>query len=135
MQIHVDRYKYLVYRHLEADPYLKTIVTRDETSTRFHACERFDRCKQVEVDGRASHTRAGYHVVYVNPVTMSTTAWQEYLEDTRKRLRGGEEINNLVRHGPKIDMIFSLKSIHSFIASTAISTLPSARAAFFRVSI
>jgi hypothetical protein len=35
-------------------------------------------------------------VVYVNPVTMSIGAWDEYLESTRLRIRNGEEVNNLV---------------------------------------
>ena len=96
VQIHVDRYKFMVYRHLETETYMKAIITRDETSTRFHACERFDRCKQVEVDGHDSRTSAGVHVVYVNPVTMGASAWEEYQKQTKTRMQKGEEINNLV---------------------------------------
>ena len=86
----------MVYRHLEFDTYMKSIITRDETSTRFHACERFDRCKQVEVDVRASHTRSGAHVVYVNPVTMGVDAWEEYQAEVKLRVQNGEEVHNLV---------------------------------------
>ena len=47
-QIHVDRYKHAVYTHI-SDPFLRVLVTRDSTSTRFHACERFERCSFVDV--------------------------------------------------------------------------------------
>ncbi|EIW74524.1 hypothetical protein CONPUDRAFT_169911 [Coniophora puteana RWD-64-598 SS2] len=49
-QIHVDRYKYELYAHLSADPFLARILTRDEKSTCFHACERFARCSEVDCD-------------------------------------------------------------------------------------
>jgi hypothetical protein len=48
LQIHVDRYKHAVYTHI-SDPFLRALVTRDATSTRFHACERFERCSFVNV--------------------------------------------------------------------------------------
>ena len=96
----MDRYKYSVFQHIE-DPFLKLITTRDPSSTRFHACERFHRCKFVDVENDASYSNAtsalGKHVVYVNPVTMSTEAWGQYLENTKSRIRGGEEVNNLVK--------------------------------------
>ena len=38
----------------------------------------------------------GKRVIYVNPVTMSTEAWGQYLENTKSRIRSGEEVNNLV---------------------------------------
>ncbi|KAI0086911.1 hypothetical protein BDY19DRAFT_859766, partial [Irpex rosettiformis] len=103
-KIHVDRYKYAVYSHLAHEPFLSSIITRDEGSTRFHACERFNRCSEVEVDGRASHTRSGAHVVYVNPVSLSGVAWTSYLKETKQKLTSGEEVNNLLvplfRHSP-----------------------------------
>ncbi|KAI0772235.1 hypothetical protein BC629DRAFT_1715711 [Irpex lacteus] len=103
-KIHVDRYKNSIYSHLTGDPYLKSIITRDERSTRFHACERFDRCSEVRVEGRASHTPSGAHVVYVNPVTMNVPAWSMYLSETKQRINNGEEVHNLLvplcRHSP-----------------------------------
>ncbi|KAI0685351.1 hypothetical protein BC835DRAFT_1421327 [Cytidiella melzeri] len=103
-KIHVDRYKHAVLSRLSHEPFLKSIITRDERATRFHACERFSRCSEVQVDGRASHTNTGAHVVYVNPVTMSTSAWVLYLRDTRQRLASGQQANNLLvplsRHSP-----------------------------------
>ena len=97
VQIHVDRYKHGIYSRLKGAPFLRTIVTRDEKSTRFHACERFNRCDHVNVKGRNSHTDYGAHVVYINPVTMGALSWQSYVSETSKLLRGGQEVNNLVR--------------------------------------
>ncbi|KAL0946208.1 hypothetical protein HGRIS_012467 [Hohenbuehelia grisea] len=110
-QIHVDRYKYSVYTRL-SDPLLREIVTREETTTRFHACERFERCEQVDVEeipfgGRRYHnciSKTGNRVVYVNPVTMSSENWALYLADTKAKLVAGQEINHLLvplsRHSP-----------------------------------
>ncbi len=95
-QIHLDRYKHGVYSHITGDPFLRSIITRDETMTRFHACERFERCEQVRVNGRESHTPSGDHVVYVNPVNMSVANWQRYIAETAEQLRIGKLINHLV---------------------------------------
>ena len=95
-QIHVDRYKYSVYAHLSGDPFLQKIITREESSTRFHACERFERCEHVRVIGRESRTPSGHHVVYVNPVNMDIQSWQRYLQETREQLQRGKEVNVLV---------------------------------------
>ncbi|CAL1712191.1 unnamed protein product [Somion occarium] len=103
-KIHVDRYKHNVYSHLSGEPFLREILTRDPASTRFHACERFDRCDRVKVEGGVSHTADGKHVVYVNPVTMSTSAWNAYLKETMAQLQRGEPVNVLLvalsRHSP-----------------------------------
>ncbi|TDL17208.1 hypothetical protein BD410DRAFT_843764 [Rickenella mellea] len=94
-KIHVDRYKYEIYTHL-SDPFLKALVTRDSHATRFHACERFDRCKQVWYDDPA--------VVYVNPVNMSRAKWEMYLTETNAKLERGEILSHLLvplaRHSP-----------------------------------
>lgn len=122
-QIHVDRYKYGVYSHLKREPFLKSIVTREETETRFHACERFDRCSQVKVDGRASHTAAGNHVVYVNPVTMGQAEWQSYVRNTEDRLKSGETVNHLVRK-TKVNVVMFLPSLPQLVALSRHSPLP-----------
>ena len=96
IQIHVDRYKYGVYAHITGDPFLQSIITRDETLTRFHACERFERCDHVRVHGRESHTPGGQHVVYVNPVNMDIETWARYMESTREQLCTGKVPNILV---------------------------------------
>lgn len=93
----MDRYKASVYKRL-SDQFLQHIITEEASSTRFHACERFDRCEHVKVDGRASHTASGTHVVYINPVTMGAEKWAEYVADTKARLERGEEMHNLVSH-------------------------------------
>ncbi|EIW59274.1 uncharacterized protein TRAVEDRAFT_36726 [Trametes versicolor FP-101664 SS1] len=103
-QIHVDRYKHGLYSHTTGDPFLTSIITKDGSSTRFHACERFDRCEHVRVNGRESHTPSGHHVVYVNPVNMSTAGWDQYHKQTRSQLARGERVNVLLvpiaRHSP-----------------------------------
>ena len=96
-QIHVDRYKHTVYCSLKYEAYMRTIITRDASSTRFHACERYNRCERVKVNGQASHTPTGNHVVYVNPVGMNKAKWEAYLEETKAQLGRGEPVNNLVR--------------------------------------
>ncbi|TFY61855.1 hypothetical protein EVJ58_g4248 [Rhodofomes roseus] len=115
-QIHVDRYKHGVYSNLAGDPFLKRIITMDAASTRFHACERFNRCEHVNVDGNGgraptaaanagpSLSTTGKHVVYVNPVTMGTAGWELYLKTTKEKIKSGEVINHLLvplsRHSP-----------------------------------
>lgn len=109
----MDRFKFSNYRSI-SDPLLRSLCTSDSSSTRFHACERFDRCHAVNVgdydhlreDGqhasvskpRRTKNQTGERVVYVNPVSsMSNARWDVYLEDTRRRLEEErEEVNNLV---------------------------------------
>ena len=84
-----------------SDPYLRSIVTMDAAATRFHACERFHRCEHVASDSpRSSDTpslsRAGKHIVYVNPVAIGVDGWDKYLRDAKERLRTGETVNTLV---------------------------------------
>lgn len=59
------------------------------SSTRFHACERFDRCEVVE--------RLGNSVVYVNFVPMGSEDWARYLDTTSDKLKYDEEVTSLVR--------------------------------------
>ncbi|KAL6308244.1 hypothetical protein BKA93DRAFT_868915 [Sparassis latifolia] len=116
-KIHVDRYKFSIYRHTTGDPFLRSILTQDGASTRFHACERFSRCECVAVDGQGLHAptaaaasscttsnKTGQHVVYVNPVTLGAASWELYLQDTRAKLLRGEVVNHLLvplsRHSP-----------------------------------
>jgi len=80
---------------------MRLIVTRDPASTRFHACERFDRCDHVLVDnehGRFENaiSRRGKRVIYVNPVTMGKMNWKLYFEETKQRLTMHTTVNNLV---------------------------------------
>jgi len=83
----VDQYKHSVYSHLLHEG-LSRIITQDMSSTRFHACERFDRCEEVE--------RLGKPVVYVNPAPMGSEDWGQYLDTTREKLKYGEEVTSLV---------------------------------------
>ncbi|KAF7359244.1 DNA cross-link repair 1A protein [Mycena sanguinolenta] len=106
-QIHLDRYKHNVYTNI-SDPVLRSLGTRDEASSRFHACERFDRCDYVAaVDSHRASTgfsRKGTHVVYVNPVTMDAARWGTYLQETKLAIGRGERITCLLvplsRHSP-----------------------------------
>ncbi|KZT09201.1 uncharacterized protein LAESUDRAFT_542480 [Laetiporus sulphureus 93-53] len=111
--IHVDRYKHAVLSRIRGDPLLRSIITSDPSGTRFHACERFDRCEYVSVDGNgvlsprgvaATLSKTGKHVVYINPVTMGATSWDLYLKETKAKLAQGQIINHLLvplsRHSP-----------------------------------
>ena len=84
----MDRYKHNIYSHLSHEG-LSRIITRDMSSTRFHACERFDRCEAIE--------RVGKSVVYVNPVSMGSEDWGGYLDAMKDKLKYGEEVTSLVR--------------------------------------
>jgi len=86
-QIHVDRYKYDIYTHL-SDASLAFSLTREASTTRFHACERFDRCDVVP--------KTDKEVVYVNPIRMSNERWMLYFDDTKAKLRAGQQLKHLV---------------------------------------
>ncbi|KAJ7474010.1 beta-lactamase-like protein, partial [Mycena latifolia] len=110
--IHFDRYKQAIYSNI-SDPVLRSIGTRDDGATRFHACERFDRCPYVAVTGRASTSHKGGHVVYVNPVTMDVGRWRTYQQEKTLALARGETVSNLLvplsRHSP-------LPELQAFVA-------------------
>ncbi|KAG2364272.1 hypothetical protein BDR07DRAFT_812262 [Suillus spraguei] len=113
-QIHVDRYKHAVYTHI-SDPFLRTLVTRDPTCTRFHACERHERCSLVDVpsfdfeNDLAPRSIEGKKVVYVNPVTMGCAQWEGYRMDVRRRLAMGKDVDRLFvplgRHSPLPELL------------------------------
>ncbi|KAG9317813.1 hypothetical protein JVU11DRAFT_2037 [Chiua virens] len=110
-KIHLDRYKHSIYSH-GLDPFLRDLGTCDAASTRFHACERFDRCSFVDVppydyeaEGAvAPPSKEGKKVVYVNAVNMSSARWEEYQANVRWRVLMGENVNSLLvplsRHSP-----------------------------------
>ncbi|KAG6374360.1 hypothetical protein JVT61DRAFT_4394 [Boletus reticuloceps] len=110
-KIHLDRYKYSIYSH-GSDPFLRALGTRDAASTRFHACERFDRCSFVDVPpynygakgAVAPLSKEGKEVVYVNPVTMSCARWEDYQANIKHRVLRGEYVGSLLvplsRHSP-----------------------------------
>jgi DNA cross-link repair 1C protein len=81
----VDRYKYEVYSRLENRTVFECL-TLDASSTRLHACERFDRCKYAPKEG----TIDGQTVVYVNPVTFSVEKWAAYEKKMTRNLRSGK---------------------------------------------
>jgi hypothetical protein len=51
------------------------------------------------VDGRDTHTAEGERVVYVNPVTMGSATWGNYLKETKANLHRGKTVNSLVSVG------------------------------------
>ncbi|KAI0770085.1 hypothetical protein C8Q74DRAFT_1201832 [Fomes fomentarius] len=128
-KIHVDRYKNGVYKHITGDPFLHSIITTDEYTTRFHACERFERCDHVRVHGRESHTSGRQHVVYVNPVNMDVESWARYLANTRELLRTGKVpsilLVPLARHSPlpELRKFVSLFKPHRVVPNTLDPTL------------
>ncbi|KAL1741444.1 hypothetical protein HDZ31DRAFT_45420 [Schizophyllum fasciatum] len=106
--IHLDRYKYGILKSI-SDPFLRRLATADPTATRFHACERFDRCEHVAVDDEVGRprkviSRTGKRVVYVNPVSMEEEKWDEYLTEHKALLERGETPSVLFvplsRHSP-----------------------------------
>ncbi|KAI5896861.1 uncharacterized protein SCHCODRAFT_01189162 [Schizophyllum commune H4-8] len=106
--IHLDRYKYSIFKCL-SDSFLRRIVTSDPAATRFHACERFDRCDHVAVDDEVGKprkviSRLGKRVVYVNPVSMDEEKWDDYLTEHKALLEKGEAPSVLLvplsRHSP-----------------------------------
>ncbi|KAH0832196.1 hypothetical protein J3R83DRAFT_13114 [Lanmaoa asiatica] len=92
--------------------FLRALGTRDAASTRFHACERFDRCSFVDVPAydygakgaSAPPRKEGKKVVYVNAVNMSCARWEEYQLGVRRRVLKGENVDSLLvslpRHSP-----------------------------------
>ncbi|KAF8121744.1 beta-lactamase-like protein, partial [Boletus edulis] len=110
-KIHLDRYKHSIYSH-GSDPFLRALGTRDAASTRFHACERFDRCSFVDVPpynygakgAVAPLSKEGKEVVYVNAVTMSCARWEDYQANIKRRISRGEYVGSLLvplsRHSP-----------------------------------
>ncbi|EGN93896.1 hypothetical protein SERLA73DRAFT_78273 [Serpula lacrymans var. lacrymans S7.3] len=108
-KIHVDRYKHSIYSHV-SDPFLRSIFTCDPSSTRFHACERFDRCDIVSVEDYnygnepAPLSKVGKKVVYVNPIPMSESKWEMYLTSVKRQMNDGENVDSLLvalsRHSP-----------------------------------
>jgi hypothetical protein len=78
---------------------MAAIVTRDPNATRFHACERFDRCSAVPsvgVHARTDSASASREVevedgvVYVNPVSMSAAQAWAYFTTTEADIRMAE---------------------------------------------
>ncbi|KAF8333246.1 beta-lactamase-like protein [Cantharellus anzutake] len=105
-KIHVDRYKLVIFSLLQSDPMLRAIITLDSSSTRFHACERFNRCDHVPSDDA--------DVVYVNAVECSLGTWHSWYSDTKEKLINGELIRSLIvplaRHSglPELQRFVSL---------------------------
>ncbi|KAG8917783.1 hypothetical protein FRC01_002210 [Tulasnella sp. 417] len=62
----------------------------DPTATRFHACERFDRCSEVDENDAED-------VVYVNPNDMGLAGWQAYQQRVLDEMSRGNFPSALVR--------------------------------------
>jgi hypothetical protein len=121
-QIHVDRYKHSVYSHI-ADPFMRSLITLDPSKTRFHACERFNRCQHASADD----------VVYINPVTIGKVKWEQYRLLTESKLRLAQPVTVLVRP------LSSHCSLFLFLthlpASSTITSLASQRTPCIRLSL
>jgi hypothetical protein len=77
-----------IYADLTSEPHLRAITTLDPHATRFHACERFNRCECVDPED--------LDVVYVNAVEVSTLGWDRWRTEAELRLLNGERITSLV---------------------------------------
>jgi hypothetical protein len=116
-QIHVDRYKHSVYSHI-ADPYMRSLITLDASKTRFHACERFNRCPHASADD----------VVYINPVTIGKVKWEQYCHLTESKLRSAQPVTVLVRSCPFITRPFSCSHTSKLVPLSRHSPLNELRA-------
>ena len=116
-KVHLDSYKRRLYE-TEAvkrlDPVLAGLGTKAEGATRWHACERRLKCVDCWGDGKGcfevgedgedkwmankkDRTCAG-QVVYVNPVEVGRTAWDQYKRGMEETLAlGGALPSYLVR--------------------------------------
>ncbi|KAG8728386.1 hypothetical protein FRC12_021780, partial [Ceratobasidium sp. 428] len=134
-QIHVDRYKYTVLSSLDSympspsittETYssFKEALTCDASSTRFHACERFNQCDVVKAETPQCTKRKTHRasmivdepvkrVVYINPGAMAEDEWKAYTADTASKLQSGQFVDTLrvplVRHS-------TLAELRSFVA-------------------
>ncbi|KAI5986181.1 beta-lactamase-like protein, partial [Pisolithus albus] len=130
-KIHFDRYKYAIYTHT-SDPLMRALGTRDPSSTRFHACERFDLCPFVDVPPHecsvegtvAPLSMEGKKVVHINPVTMGSTQWDSYKIEVKQHLLRGRSVDSLLvplsRHSPLPELMnfVSLFRPHRVIPNT-----------------
>ncbi|KAI6030614.1 beta-lactamase-like protein, partial [Pisolithus orientalis] len=130
-KIHFDRYKYAIYMNT-SDPLMRALGTRDPSSTRFHACERFDRCSFVDVPPHEcggegfNHplSAEGKNVVYINPVTMGSVQWDNYKAEVKRHLLRGKNVDSLLvplsRHSPLPELMnfVSLFRPHRVIPNT-----------------
>ncbi len=127
VQIHADRYKHSLFTKFDQEPLLRSISTRDSSITRFHACERFDRCEYCDVPEHkpGSLSTKGNRVVYVNPVsTMNREMWKSYQTNTKNRLVAREDVTCLVS-----TFISFVGNILTFTAGPTCATFPSTRTA------
>ena len=70
-----------------SDPFLCSLITLDASKSRFHACERFHRCPHA----------SRYDVVYINPVAIGKSKWDQYLALTESKLCAAQPVTVLVR--------------------------------------
>ncbi|PPR00245.1 hypothetical protein CVT24_005013 [Panaeolus cyanescens] len=125
--IHVDRYKHKIYSKT-SDPFLKSIITDEECTTRFHACERFARCSEVAVDDGPFHmnniSSTGKTVVYINAVNMDKQKWEEYCKETSDDLARGVNVRSLLvplhrhSHLPELQRFVELFRPKSIVPNT-----------------
>lgn len=87
-QVHVDRYKKAIFAGLTSDPLLDAVTTIDPYITRFHACERFNRCECVPATDR--------EMIYVNAVECPIASWDIWRAQTYQELLEGNIVKSLV---------------------------------------
>ncbi|KAK8845518.1 hypothetical protein IAR55_006233 [Kwoniella newhampshirensis] len=93
--VHVDRYKQSIYTAMETDPFLLRCTTSDPDATRFHACERFAKCKncrRFERGNRQPVYNLDKRIVHVNMVEVKQASWaiqhEAFLESLGKAACG-----------------------------------------------
>jgi hypothetical protein len=90
--VHVDRYKRILYLAAETDPFLGLCTTEDPTASRFHACDRYDKCGACRSWFGGERVNKDKRIVHVNAIEVKTAAWaiehQTFIENLSSAAKG-----------------------------------------------
>lgn len=102
IQVHVDRYKHIIYKSVKSDPFLFACTTLDPTATRFHACDRFAKCDEcIKYDNETKRTlNRDKNIVNVHMVEVKSASWEmdkrEYMNQLASAACGEGELPYLL---------------------------------------
>ncbi|BEI95442.1 hypothetical protein CcaverHIS631_0103910 [Cutaneotrichosporon cavernicola] len=106
--IHADRYKRSIYGAVESDPFLLGCTTNDPTITRFHVCDRYNRCQMAkqknvvqvvmaEVKSASWQLRHQQFLNTLNSAALGETPWPMIIEVPFARHSPLPELQKLVK--------------------------------------
>ncbi|GMK56726.1 hypothetical protein CspeluHIS016_0305660 [Cutaneotrichosporon spelunceum] len=106
--IHADRYKRSIYGAVQSDPFMLNCTTDDPTVTRFHACDRYNRCEvaqkkevvqvvMVEVKSAAWELRHQHFLSTLNRAALGEVEWPRTIEVPVARHSPLPELQQLVK--------------------------------------